>query len=151
MIKLKITVILLGFMQPLIILYFFGADFKSFSKTWNTELEPLFILTNATTSYFLYGLKRWRISAVLLMLLTAFSTVVYSDLHNFFAILFFISVFIAFFEYKSLRYYPWVFLFVIGIGAIFSLFWLEFFGTWVICIYHLHVMNINLKFKNRGK
>lgn len=149
--KLKIGVILLCILQPIIMLYYFGWEFKSYSKCWGTDLEPLFIITNATTSYFFFHLNRWwKVSAILLMLTTAFSTDVYPQLHNILAVFTFVSMFFALFEYKSLRIYPLLFALAIGFGGIFSLFWLEVGGSYVACIYHLHVMTIKNKFKNRN-
>ena len=80
---------IIAVLQPFII-YFSCGDLISLSQSWNTPLQPLFIFTNALVSYFFFDLPKWRISAVLLLLLTVFSVESYVDIHNVLAILFFI-------------------------------------------------------------
>ena len=81
---------IIAVIQPFII-YLTCGHLDSISQSWNTPLQPLFIFTNALVSYFFFDLPKWRISAVLLLLLTVFSVESYVDIHNVLAILFFIS------------------------------------------------------------
>lgn len=146
--KIKILVVLLALLQPIIIIAVFGLEFKSFSKIYGTILEPLFVITNATTSFFFFSLERWKLPAILLLFLTAFSTGVYHTTHNILAVLFFISCANALLEYKRRRIYFFlycssVFFFTCGI------LWFEFFATWVLCLYHLESIWVLYKFKNR--
>lgn len=147
--KIKVGVVILALLQPLIIIGFFGLEFKSFSKCWGTMLEPLFILTNAATSFFFFSLNRWRIPAVFLMLLTAFSTDTFSSLHNFLAISFFISCVYGLAEFKRTRLYLILYCFS-GIFCGLGLFWIETYATYVLCFYHLHLLFIKYKFDNRN-
>jgi hypothetical protein len=65
-------------------------ELPSISSYWITPMQPMFIIVNASTSYFLFSLNRWRIPAVMLLLLTAFSFNTNESLHNIFAICFFL-------------------------------------------------------------
>ena len=47
---------MMAFIHPLIILLVCG-EIISFSAAWKTQLQPLFIITNAATSYFLYSIN----------------------------------------------------------------------------------------------
>lgn len=148
MYKIKLLVIALALLQPLIIIYVFGVDFKSFSKVYGTVLEPIFIIANASTSFFFFSLNRWKIPSVLLLLLTAFNTNLYSELHNFLATLFFLSCVYALLEYKRRRIF--LFFYCSSLFLFFySLFWFEFFATWILCAYHLKSLYIMYKFENR--
>jgi len=63
----------------------------SYSAYWDTPLQPLFILTNAITSYYLFDAERWKAPAFLLLMLTAFSTSQFSTVHDILAVAFFIA------------------------------------------------------------
>jgi hypothetical protein len=51
---IRLLVIFLAMVQPIVILLVCG-EIISFSASWQTELQPLYIITNAATSYFLYS------------------------------------------------------------------------------------------------
>lgn len=87
---IRVAVIILAMVSPFICLLTYGYK-PSISSYWETDIQPLFILTNAATSYYLYSIKRWRISALLLLMLTSFSVELYPNVHNAIAIFFFIS------------------------------------------------------------
>lgn len=148
MTRLKLAVIILCILQPLIIIATFGLEFKSFSKVYGTSLEPLFVVTNATTSFFFFSLQRWRLTAVLLLFLTAFSTGVYPMAHNIISVLFFISCACALLEYQRRRIYFYLYCSSVLFFS-FGIFWFEFFATWVLCLYHLESLWILYKFKNK--
>lgn len=142
----RLGVVLLALLLPIITIFVFGWEFKSYSKLWGTELEWLFIIVNASTSFFFYSLDKWRMPAVLLLLLTAFSTDQFDLLHNVFASLFFISCIYPLYSKKlflSLYLGSSVF-------ALISLFYFEMVATYVICLFHLNSLYILWKFKNRN-
>ena len=82
---------LIAVLQPFII-YFTCGDLISLSQSWNTPLQPLFIFTNALVSYFFFDLPKWRVPAVLLLLLTVFSVEDYVTIHNVLAVGFLLCV-----------------------------------------------------------
>jgi hypothetical protein len=78
---------LIAVIQPFIIYILYGDDY-AISRSWDTPLQPLFIITNALVSFFFFKMPKWRIPATLLLLLTSFSVTDHFVLHNIFAILF---------------------------------------------------------------
>jgi hypothetical protein len=104
-------VLLLAILQPIIIVLCYGFDVFSISSIWLTGLQPLFIITNACTSYFLFDIKGWWIPAILLLLLTAFSIEFNSIIHNILAVSFFLSCVKSLGGIKRLSWYifPYVF------------------------------------------
>ena len=67
----------------------------SYSKYWETPMQPLFILSNVITAYYFFEYERWKPSACFLVLLTAFSVTSFGPIHNILAVLFFTSCFVA--------------------------------------------------------
>ena len=149
MYKIKLAVILLCLLQPLIYLVYFKGDLQSFSHSFETELQPLFIVVNASSSFFFFSLNKWKIPALFLMLLTAFSTERFETIHNIFAVLFFLSCFYSLQEYKRMEMYLRLYCFSIFI-AFFGLFWFEFLAVYVLCFYHLHNLYKNFQYNTRN-
>jgi hypothetical protein len=118
---IRLFVIFLAMIQPIVILLVCG-EIISFSASWQTELQPLYIITNAATSYFLYSVNKWRPPAILLLLLTAFSVIT------------------PLYSIKRFRHYMWLFLATTPILPLYGLFWFEFASVWVLCFYHLNLM-----------
>ena len=114
---------IIAVLQPFII-YFSCGDLISLSQSWNTPLQPLFIFTNALVSYFFFDLPKWRISAVLLLLLTVFSVESYVDIHNVLAILFFISCVFPLWSIKRFRLYIPVYLLSVIFLRFDGLYWM---------------------------
>ncbi len=146
--KIKLGVILLALLQPIIIVSFFGLDFKSFSKCWGTSLEPLFVVVNAVTSFFFFSMKRWRISSIFLLLVVAFSTEQYSALHNIFATGFFISCIYGLLEFERMKIYLIFYLLSLSL-IFFGIFWVEVGLSYTLSIYQLNLLWIKYKFENR--
>jgi hypothetical protein len=88
--RTKLLVISLALLN-LLVLPLFIEDLKSLSWSWATAWQPLFIFSNAATSYYMYSSGRWRWPGFFLMLLTAFSVEMYQVLHYVFSGLFFLS------------------------------------------------------------
>jgi hypothetical protein len=130
---------ILGMCLPFII-YFVCGDLKSISQSWNTELQPLFIFTNAIVSYFFFDLPKWRISAILLLLLTVFSVQDWFLLHNILAVLFFISAAVPLWSIKKFRFYFPIYLLSILFLAFGGFYWMETWAILTLCFYHIHVM-----------
>jgi hypothetical protein len=135
----RLFVILISLLQPFILIYFCG-ELTSLSQYWETPLQPLFIFINATTSYFFFDLKDWKIPSLFLMLLTAFSVTLYPAVHNLFAVLFFISCLYSLYTTKRFRIYTIIYCISLIIGLLFGLLWLEIFAILVLTVYHLHIL-----------
>lgn len=144
-------VLLLAILQPIIIVLCYGFNVFSISSIWSTDLQPLFIITNACTSYFLFDVKGWRIPAMLLLLLTAFSIEFNSTIHNILAVSFFISCVKPLDSINRLSWYLFPYVISLFIGLFFGMFWGEVFAAYVICAYHINTMYISYKLnKSRG-
>ena len=137
---LRVFVITFAAIIPL--LFYFIEGFKpSISSYWETPLQPIFIIGNATTSYFLYSLKNWKISASMLLLLTAFSITSYPMLHNIFAVCFFLSCLRPLYlnnHYKKVFFY--IYLSSLPLLLI-NLFTFETVIILILCVYHVDILN----------
>jgi hypothetical protein len=129
----------LALLQPFII-YFVCGDLISISQSWTTPLQPLFIFTNALVSYFFFDLPKWRIPAILLLLLTVFSVESWFVLHNILAVSFFVMSGVSMLSLKKFKFYIPLYLISLFFLLNGEFFWME---TWaIICLvfYHMHVM-----------
>jgi len=128
----------LAVLQPFIIYVLYG-DNHAISRSWETPLQPMFIITNALVSFFFFKLEKWRIPATLLLLLTAFPVCDYFVLHNILAISFFIFSGVSLWSIKKFRFYLGIFL----LSALFlfdGLFWAETWGIITLVFYHIHLL-----------
>lgn len=134
--------------QPIIILLYNGVDTISISSMWGTDLQPLFILTNAMTSYFFFQTKHWIIPSVFLLLLTAFSVNMYPILHNILAVSFFLSVFYPLYKVRDKMF---LILYACSIPFLLlsDFFWMECWAIYIICAYHLKNLYIFWKYEHR--
>jgi len=129
----------LAVLQPFIIYMCYG-ELRSISQSWSTDLQPLFIFTNALVSYFFFDMSKWRIPAVLLLLLTVFSVKDWFILHNVLAILFFIVSAISLLSIKKFRFYFGIYLLSIIFLLFYGFFWMETWAILTLCFYHVHIM-----------
>jgi len=146
---LKLLTILLALFEPIAIILYFGYDFKSFSKVWGSELESWFIVSNFLIVHCFSEHPKWRLPALWLLLLTAFSTSVWSSCHNLFAVFFFLSCVYSLTEFKRMQPYLIIYCCSVIIGIFFGLFWFETYALVVLCAYHLHLYKINYDYENR--
>jgi hypothetical protein len=137
---LRYLVIILAMLLPIVIVIMFGVDFPSLSTSWQTVLQPLFIITNAVTSFYFFSLNRWKIPSVFLMLLTAFSVDMSPMFHNILAGGFFLTCLYPLMWFKRFSYYVYIYLFSGVIWWLFGLFWFEVWGVYTLCIFHIHVL-----------
>lgn len=137
----------LAVVQPFIIYFLYGDD-HAISRCWDTPLQPLFIITNALVSFFFFKIPKWRVPAILLLLLTSFSVTDYFVLHNIFAVLFFIFSAVSLWSIKKFRYYFFIFL----LSSLFlfdGLFWAETWGIITLVLYHTHLTIYRYLLDNR--
>jgi hypothetical protein len=130
----------------------YSGELDSYSEYWQTDTRPLFIFTNAATSYFLFSINKWRIPAICLMLLTAFSFDQYFWVHNITAICFFVASLISISLSKKNQYYVLPYLLSIIVLLESGILWGEICAITVICAFHLHRLiryyRIDIKRKN---
>lgn len=134
---IKIVVIILSFISPLIMFFTYG-EMSSISSYWGSPLQPLFILSNALTTYVFMDLPKWKLSGILLFMLTIFSVEYYPSLHNVFAISFFVVNIYPI--YKLKRYRLFLIPYLLSCVFLFNLFWFEVFAIGVLCSYHLTLL-----------
>ena len=129
--------IAIAMMFPFIIIQF--GDKQSLSAYWTTLAQPLFIIMNAVTSYFLFSSDRWQMPGLLLLLLTAFSVPSWPVLHNIFAFTFFITSLFPMLAAHRLRWY--LFPYFIGAAAMyFNLLIGEIICIETLCVYNMHMV-----------
>ena len=131
--------IFLAFIQPLSILFYYG-PIHSISMVWGSDLQPLFIICNAVTSFLFFIRPKWLIPAILLLMLTAFSVNLWPRFHTMLALIFFVSCYFPMLLVNRLRMYSHIYLICAVIGYYYGLFWLEFWAIYVLCFYHLHLL-----------
>ena len=144
----RLFVIVLAILQPFII-YFYCGELPSISQSWETNLQFLFILTNALVSYFFFEIDEWKIPSMFLLLLTSFSVPDHFWLHNIFAILFFLSCLIPLYFAKRFKFYLPIYLLSILFWIFNGFFWMETWGILTLCAYHLHLMIYGYLLLNR--
>ena len=144
----RLFVIVLAILQPFII-YFYCGELSSISQSWETNLQFLFILTNALVSYFFFEIDEWKIPSMFLLLLTSFSVPDHFWLHNIFAILFFLSCLIPLYLTKRFKFYLPIYLLSILFWIFNGFFWMETWGILTLCAYHLHLMIYGYLLLNR--
>ena len=145
--QIRLGVLVLASLSPIICLLY---EYRpSLSSYWNTEMQPLFIIANVLTSYYLYQIKNWRPSALLLLLLTAFSVNLYPYIHNSLAILFFV---VNLYPLKMTNHYKWVvWIYVSSIAVLpFNMLGAEIIAIWSLCI-HQGLMLRKLNKLNQNK
>ena len=132
---LRIAVILLATISPFICLIYYGY-LPSLSSYWDTNLQPLFIIANAATSYYLYSIKDWKISALMLLLLTSFSLTLFPQVHNILAVAFFIINVYPLVKTNHFKWCIWPYL-----GSLVVLPWSmtisEIIAIDTLCVYHM--------------
>ena len=137
--KLKPITALLSFIFLVTIISTIG-PIGSVSESWNTPLQHMFVITNALTSYFFFELKKWRLPALFLLLLTAFPLDTFRLIHDLSATLFFVSCIRGLFFIKKFRIYTLIYCISPIIWVVFNLFWFEVYAISVLCLYHLNLI-----------
>ena len=137
--QLKLFVIIITILQPFILILTQGFK-ESISSYWETPLQPLFIFVNATTSYYLFSIPKWRTSSIFLLLLTAFSVTQFKLVHNIFAACFFIACLISLLSVKRFRYYGYILIITVPLLFLFNFLWFEIIAMILIVSYHLHTI-----------
>ena len=149
----KYFAIFIAITVPAILLLTQG-QLRSISAYWNTPMQPLFILSNALTSYHLYTTKKWIIPAIFLSLLTAFSVEYHQLTHDILAFSFFVSCLYPLFTTKRYKWCGWAFL--ISLPIFFrSIFYAEWYAIVVMCTYHSLILydlfKIQIKYEDISK
>ena len=135
---LRLLVIVSALISPFFYINIVG-ELPSISSYWETQMQPLFIIVNASTSYLLFSIKRWRISAILLLFLTAFSVESFVNLHSIFAIAFFLFNLYPIYLNRKIRWVliPYTLSVVLLIN---SILYAEIFAITSLCLAHLYLL-----------
>ena len=146
---LRILVIVSALISPFVYINIVG-KLPSISSYWETQMQPLFIIVNASTSYFLFSIKKWRISAMLLLFLTAFSVESFATLHNIFAISFFLFNLYPIYLNKKIHWalMPYILSIVLLID---SILYAEIFAITSLCLAHLYLLVRYMIAENKRK
>lgn len=148
---IKLLVIIVSFIYPFVLMSVEG-QLGSISQYWNTSLQPLFITSNVMTAYFFFSIENWKLPCYFLVLLTAFSVQLYPITHDIIATLFFICCLIPLFRSKRFKFYAYLYFLTIPVGILYGLLWLEIFGLFILCSYHLHTLIYTMWiFHKKGK
>lgn len=134
---IKLLIILISLVSPFIMMYFEGVK-PSLSSYWNSPFQAMFIIVNALTTYIFMDLPKWRPSGIMLFLLTIFSVEYYSNIHDIFALMFFLFTLYPLFSIKRYRYFCLPYL--TSIYWLPNLLWFEVHAIIVLCIYHLVIL-----------
>lgn len=135
----RMLVIFFAFITPFI--FFITQGYlPSISSYWSTPLQPLFIIANATTSYYFFvSHSSWRIPAAFLLFLTAFSVDSYLMVHNVLAVMFFISCLIPLYITKHYKIFFWIY--VVSVFFMpFSITIGESLSISSLCVYHALIL-----------
>lgn len=124
------------------------------SNLVTTEWEALFISMCAFTSLSLFNIAKWRLPAILILLVAAFPATKYETLHYIWAILFFI---IAYYKILIAKRYNWLALTLIPGCAILlqksfsgiSLLYFEAIAIPTIVIYHTCYLILRLRISKK--
>jgi len=135
---LKLWLSLMGIIYPLI-MWFWVGPLESISAYFLTPAQFLFLLFNAGTSFYFVSTKNWLVPGVLLLLLSCFSIQFFQNIHNVFAISFFIASLVSIFRSKR---YKWLGFGVIsGLFGLFnSIFLAEYIAIVFISIFHILIL-----------
>ena len=145
----RVLAMILGILCPLVMIIAYP-EISSLSNFWNTPLVPLFIIMNIVTAYFFYLLPNWKVSGVLLFLLTAFPVNYFGQFHNILAVIFFISCMYAIAQSSRYSWLVFPFIAAVIISAK-SLFWGEVASIYIICTYHLLTLRKSVKITKQRK
>ena len=135
MYSLKIAVIVLALVSPWVMIIVEGVE-PSISTYFSSSIQPLCVVVNATTSHFLFSMRRWRLPSIFLLLLTAFSVTNFPYFHNALAISFFISSAVSISRSKQLSFFFYFYIASLFLFE-FGMLWVEIHCVTVISIFHL--------------
>ena len=149
---LRALVIVLAFVFPFICIFKGEPIRQSLSQYWLTDLQPLFIVTNAATAYFLFSLDKWKMPAILLLLLTAFPVDTHNTTHNIFAYAFFIAS-IKPLYYATQTQLQWYTIPYLGSLLMFpfGFFYVESVCICVLCMFHGHLLYLKWQLETTKK
>lgn len=135
---LKVGAIVLAVAAPFILISTGPA--VSLSAYWMTDWRPLFIISNAVTSYYMFTYPKWRISAVFLLGLTAFSMDTYPQFHDLMAYAFFFANLYPLASIRRFAWYSVVYLLAGGVFYYAGMLWGEVYAVIILVAYHLHAL-----------
>jgi hypothetical protein len=146
-VSVRLSVILLAIASPFLCIFFKG-ELNSYSQYWSTDFRPLFIFTNAATSYFLFSSRSWWLPSVFLLILTAFSYDQFYWVHNVSAVIFFLLSGLSIAKSRKFQAYILPYTSSLIVMACYGILWAEITAILTICAFHLHRL---IKYSKIGK
>ena len=116
-----------------------GEELGSISQYWDTQYQPLFIISNVICSYFFFSLKNWKIPSLCLFLVTAFNHYQFNILHNIFAVSFYFACLYSLYQNNRFILYRILFVFSMVLYP-YSIILGEVTSIVVLCSHHLRVI-----------
>ena len=134
----KIAVVCLSVITPFIMI---TSDdiLGSISQYWDTQYQPIFIISNIICSYFFFSLKNWKIPSLFLVLITSFNHYQFNILHNIFAVSFYLACLYSLFQNKRFTLYRILFILSIALYP-YSIILGEITSIVILCSHHLRVI-----------
>jgi len=131
------SIILIAF-APWLCLFLCGYQ-KSYSSYWLTACQPIFILANILTAFYLNQQKDWKMSSVLLVGVIMFNTTDYRFIHDILALMFFVHCLLI--MIRRVRSVPILLLFLSSIAFLpWSILAAEIIAITALCLYHLLIL-----------
>jgi hypothetical protein len=146
---IRLLVILFASIAPFIMMYFEGF-LPSISNYWATPMQPIFLIANATTSFYLFKIPSWKYPAILLFLLTAFSIDFHRIPHNVLSTAFFVLSSYPLLKSRHFKFCFWIYASSL-IVMYFSLLAGETVAILALCIYHILLLNKVRKLNEDGE
>jgi len=110
----------------------------------------MFIVVNTSTAFYLTQIKNWKMSALTLLLLTAFSIALFPNTHNVLAILFFIVTIYPLWITHHFKWVVWLYMISLLIFP-FNMLIAEIVAMWLVCLHQGLVLIKLYKLSNRVK
>jgi len=146
---IRLLVIIFAAIAPFIFILSEGI-LPSVSNYWATPMQPIFIVANAATSFYLFKIPSWKYSAVFLLLLTAFSIDYFRISHNILSIAFFVLSSYPLLRSRHFKFCFWIYASSL-IVMLYSLLAGEIVAILTLCIYHILLLNKVHKLNEYGE
>jgi len=95
----------------------------------------------------MFTISKWRISAILLILVTAFSLVLFPNVHNILAVSFFLANIYPIISANRFKWCIWIYL-TSALALPFSMTVAEIIAIGALCLYHILVLRKVYKITN---
>lgn len=137
---IRLCIVILASLSPFICIFSIGVE-SSISAYCNTSAQPLFTVSNILVAYYFLSIKKWRVSAIMLIALTSFPVVSYGFLHNTLAILFFLTNLYPLYITNHYRWVVILYLSSLPVLLLKGILWAEIVAIESICVHQGLMLN----------